>query len=515
LSKKRIAEATFIVVILGVLSKVLGFAREQMIAVFFGATGRTDAYVVANMIPVLITGLISGPLSTAFLPVFASHVAKGDREGASRLASSMITISTVGVLFLAVMAMFPADHLVRLVAPGFSGETFSSAVALTRVFLPAMVIPLLSSFAKTILNSNDHFAVPALAPSIQNLVIVAVVALFAPTFGVTSLAVAVVLGYLAAFAVQVPSMVKVGGWPKATFRVDDSVTKVFKLSWPLMAGSLFSQFYLFVDRNLASHLPEGSIAALSFADRIRQVPLGLFVAAVVTVVYPSLSGMWAQKDQDGFKETTIMGLRYVEFVCIPAALGLMVLANPVVRVIFQHGAFTREATALTASALLAYCPALVGMAAIQIINVAFYSSQETRIPVLLAAGVAALNTVLDLLLIKPFGHVGLALANSAANLLGALAGLHALNRMSRLPLRSLFRSLTKILLASGTMGVVALALSRATGFHRAAESILRDAVSAGIVIGGAGLSYLLLAAVLKCEELSAFLGLLKRSKGSP
>ncbi len=512
MSKKRIAEATVTVVILGALSKVLGFAREQMIAVFFGATGRTDAYVVANMIPVLITGLLSGPLSTAFLPVFASHVAKGDREGASRVASSVITVSTVAVLILSVAAMFPANRLVRLVAPGFSGSTFASAVMLTRVFLPAMVIPLLSSFAKTILNSNDHFAIPALAPSLQNLVILAVIALLAPTFGVTSLAIAVVLGYLAALAVQIPSAVKVGGWPKVSFGIDDSVRKVFKLSWPLMAGSLFAQVYLFVDRNLASRLPEGSIAALSFADRIRQVPLGLFVAAVVTVVYPSLSGMWAKNDQDGFKETAIMGLRYVEFVCIPAALGIMVLATPVVRLIFQHGAFTKEATGLTASALLAYSPALVGMAAIQVINVAFYSSHETRIPVLLAAGVAGLNTVLDLLLIKPFGHVGLALANSAANLLGALAGLYALNRMSSLPLRSLLRSLTKILLASGTMGAVALLLSQATGFHKEAASLMRDAANAGIVIGGAGLSYLILATVLKCEEMSALVGLLRKPK---
>ncbi len=209
------------------------------------------------------------------------------------------------------------------------------------------------------------------------------------------------------------------------------------------------------------HLPEGSIAALKFADRLRQVPLGLFVAAVVTVVYPNLSGMWAKKDTAGFKETAIMGLRYVEFICIPAALGLMVLARPIVRLVFEHGAFTAGATSVTASALVAYSPALISMAATQVIFVAFYSSQDTRTPVLLAAGTAVANILLDVLLVRFLGHVGLAVANSLAATLGALAGLYALNRLSRLPLMSL-RRLAKILVKLYHNGM-SLALS-SSGF---------------------------------------------------
>ncbi len=511
MSKKRIAEATVVVVFLGIVSKILGFAREQMIAVFFGATGRTDAYVVANMIPVLVTGLLSGPLSTAFLPVFASKVAEGDEKAASRLTASVVSISTALVLAVSIIAVFPAKKLVTMVAPGFSGTTFEDAVMLTRVFLPAMVIPLLSSFAKSILNSKDHFAVPALAPSIQNLVIVAMVALLAPTLGVKSLAIAVVLGYAAALFVQTPSVAKVTGLPRISFRLGEDVKKVLKLSWPLVAGSVFTQIYLFIDKRLASRLPEGSIAALNFADKVRQVPLGLFVAAVVTVVYPSLSAMWAKKDRKAFEETAIMGFRYVEFVCVPAAFGLIVLATPLVRLIFEYGAFTSAATTLTARALLYYSPALLGMAAIQIISVVFYSSQETKIPVFLAAGVAVLNTILDLLLIKPFGHVGLAVANSIASLLGALVGLYALNRIYRLHLRALIVPLGKILLASGVMGLVAWVASTATKFHKGTGSLSQDVIRGGLVIGIAGLSYFGMAFLLRCQEMSTFTELFKPS----
>ena len=513
MSKKRIVEATFVVIVLGALSKMLGFAREQMIAVFFGATGRTDAYVVANTITGVITGILSGPLSTAFLPVFASHVANGDREGASRLASSVITISTAAVLGISVAAMLPADKLVSIAAPGFSGTTFNDAVLLTRVFLPAMAIPLLSAFAKSVLNTYDHFGIPALAPSLQNLVIVAIISLLAPVFGVASLAVAVVGGYAAGLAVQVPQWFKVGGRPSFSLRMDESARRVMKLAVPLMAGALFSQLYLFVDRNLASHLPEGSIAALSFADRLRQVPLGLFVSAVVTVVYPTLSGMWAKNDSEGFKETAIMGLRYVEFICIPAALGLMVLAKPVVRLVFEHGAFTAGATSLTASALVAYSPALVAMAATQVISVAFYSSQDTRTPVILAAVTAVLNVLLDLVLVRFLGHVGLAIANSLAATLGALAGLYALNRLSKLPLKSLATSLAKILVSSTVMAGAALALSAALNFGEGTGSLLRDVLTAAVVIGGAVLVYILVAAVLRCEEMSTFAAMIRRRMG--
>ncbi len=508
-TKKRIAQATFIVVFLSILSKIAGFAREQLMAFFFGATGQTDAYMVANTIATLVVGMISGPLSTAFLPLFAGRVAQGDREGALKFASTAVTVTSLTVLGISVLAVFPAPTLVRLVAPGFTGERLQTTVTFTRMFLPIMVFPLLSAFSKSILNTYDEFAVPALAPVLQNLVIITVISVFAPTMGIMALAVGVVLGYVVAFASQLPALRAQNGLPGLSVEFDESTGELLKLAGPLMVGTLFAQLYTLVDKYLASGLEEGSIAVLGYADRIRQLPLGLFVTAVVTVLLPALSRMWANEDDQGFRETILLGLRYVEFICIPSAVGLFILSQPLVRLTLERGVFSGDATSMTAAALRAYSPALVAMAATQVVVASFYSSRETRIPVGLSVVTALFNTVLDVVLVRYMGHTGLALANSIAHSAGALVGLYLLNRLIDLPFRELGRSLTKILVASGAMGLSAFGLARWLDYFGSAANLRTDLAKSAVVLGGAILTYLVVAAALKCEELSMVSDLLK------
>lgn len=507
---KRMAQAAFVVFLLNTVSKLSGFAREQMVAVFFGATARTDAYVIANRIPTMVTGFLSGPLSVAFLPVFAALLAKGEKDDASRMASSIITVSTLSVLLISLAAMIPASAIVRTIAPGFSDETFASAVTLTRIFFPAMVLPLLAAYAKSVLNTYHEFTIPAVAPILQNLTIIASVAVFAPVLGLAALAAGVVAGYALNLAIQLPAWWKKGLWPSFSLRVDENVKKVFLLSLPLMANSLFSQAYLLVEGNLASRLAEGSIAALSFADRVRQVPLGLFVAAVTTVIYPSLSAMWARQDKEGFRDTAITGMRYVSFICIPAAIGLMALAGPCVRLAFQYGAFTPEAATATADALVAYAPGLVALSVAQVGGIAFYSGQETRIPVALGIGTSLLNALLGIALVRSYGHLGLALANTVAHTVGAMASLYILSRfLGGLRVKALSLSLAKTLGASIPMGVTALVLARVTGFAQSTGGLARNALSAAVTVGGAAAVYFVLAFVLKCEEMTLLVGLAK------
>lgn len=512
---RRIAQATVVVLLLNSLSKLSGFAREQMIAIFFGATARTDAYVMANRIPTLVLGFLSGPLSTAFLPVFAAAIAKGDRKAASRVVSSIVTMSTLIVAIVSVLAIVPAPALVRLIAPGFSGSTFDSAVLMTRIFFPAMLFPLLSAYAKQVLNTHGEFALPAVAPFVQNLVIIASIALFAPALGIPALAIGSVAGYVVNLVVQAPLWRKRGPWPGFSLRLDQTTRSVIALAIPLMAAALFSQAYLLVEGSLASRLPEGSIAALSFADRVRQVPLGLFVTALTTVVYPSLSTMWAKKNIAEFGDTAIMGLRYVAFICVPAAAGLMVLAGPTIRLAYRYGAFTSEAVSATAAALVAYAPGMIALGVASMTGIAFYSGHETRIPVALGVGTSVLTALLDLALVGPMGHVGLALANSLGSIAGAIAGLYVLSRfVGGLPNRSLLISLGKIAAASVPAAAVAFGLSRLTGFESGAGSFVTNVAGAAVTIGGAGLAYLVSAILLRCEEMTVVMGLAKDRFGS-
>jgi len=514
LSKKSIAKATFIVAFLGVFSKLLGFFREQLIAWFFGATGATDAYLVALLASGLIAAIISGPVSTSFLPVFALYLARDDEKGARKVASSTITLSS-GLVFLLSLAAIPwVPQLVSLVAPGLSGPNYRTAVRLTRLFLPVMAIPLLAAFCKQILNSYKEFTIPALQPVVQNLIIVALVALLAPVLGVWALGFAVVAGYCGAFLVQVPALRKTGLGLGFSLEVGEGTRRVSRLALPLVLGSIFGQVYLMVDKALASHLPEGSISALSFADRLRQLPLGLFVTAVATVVYPTLSEMWGKKDQRGFEETINLGLRYVGFIVIPAAGGLSVLTQPIVRLAFQRGAFTEAATLLTSQALLAYTPGMVAMAASQIITTSFYSSLETRLPVMLSIGTAVANIGLDVVLVRFMGHVGLALANSLAAWAGVILSVYLFSRfIFRLSFRSLGVSAAKIAAASSAMGLWVWLLARITGFYRGYGRLAKDIGMGLLVAGSAVLVYLLAAWILKCEEMVLFIELVREKLG--
>lgn len=508
------ARATVIVAVLGVLSKIMGFVREQLVAWFFGASGLTDAYVVALSIPTVLTGLISNPVSTGFLPVFASYVARDDREGAANLASSVTTLS-VGAFVLAGLAAIPfAPALVRLYAPGFSGAVFDSAVGLTRLFFPAFALPLLGAMYKGILNTYKQFTIPGIAPFVQNFCIVSLMALLAPSLGLRGLAIATVAGYFAYNAIQVPWLRELRLGLRFLPEVGSGTRQVLKLALPLMVGGLATQLYTLVDKNLASKLARGSIAALNFAARIRQLPIDLFVTAVITVVFPTLSEMWARKDKEAMGETLITGARFALFVCVPSAVGLTVLSKPVVRIAFERGAFTGSATLLTAGALSVYSIGIVGLALARIIDVGFYSSQNTWYPVILAFGVSCVNILFDFMLVGPMGHNGLALANVLASWMGALAGLVLYTKhIAGVDYRQLAQAGLKILVSSAVMGVTAWTLGTYSGVISGTGSIKKDMFLTFAAVGISVFVYLVGALILKCEEIVLITNLLRRRLG--
>ncbi len=509
-SKKSMARATTIVMVLGIISKIMGFVREQLIAWFFGATGPTDAYMVALAIPTVLVGLISNPISTTFVPVFTSYLNSGDRKNASRVASSVITLS-VGTFFIIGVVSIPfAPALVRIYAPGFSSELFGSAVALTRLFFPAFALPLLAALLKAILNSHKEFTIPGVGPFVQNLTIVALVALLAPKMGLFALAIATIAGYLAHVLVQVPAVRKTGLELRFSTEVNEGMRKVLSLSLPLVLGGLATQMCLMVDKNLASRLPSGSISALGFADRLRSLPMDLFIAAVVTVIYPSLSEMWARRDKSGMGDTLLTGIRYAMFLCIPSAIGLIVLSQPLVRLAFERGAFTSQATLLTASAVSVYSVGIVSMALSRLIGVAFYSTQDTWRPVLLALATSGLNILLNFAFVQPLGHIGLALANVISTWVGAMIGIWMYTKyISGFSVRDLIRSSLKIVLCSVLMGAFAWIGAYYSGLMAGTGSAQKDLLLAILVIGGSVLVYLVSALVFECEEIVLVRGIFR------
>ena len=495
------AEAAFVVMVINVAAKVVGFFREQLVAMFFGATGETDAYAMALLIPNYLTGMIQ-TVQVAFLPVFAAYLASEDRDRAWRMASSVFTISVLAVLMIGILSIGPTGAIVRLVAPGYVGERFEATVFLTKILLPAASLVYLGALLKQVLNSYQEFAVPAVALLVQSLVTAASVALFAPVFGLWSLAAGTVGGYAGAVLIQLLRLLKERPQFRISFELDEGTQKVFRLAAPLALATLASQLYLLVERGLASFLPEGVVAAIRFTDTVRQLPIGLFAAAVVTVAYPALSTAWSKGDKEGFSSTFVSGFRYVQFVILPSVAGLLLLADPIIRVIYERGKFTPAHTALTASVLRAFAPAVVGMAGVQLINTAFYSTQQTLVPVLLGIVSSAFNIVLDMLLVKPMTYVGLGIGNTLAQWGLMAAGLYMVwRRIGGFRMRPLAVGVAKIVGATGVMGVYCYGTARLTGYYQGGVPLVTDLIRTAIVVGGGAIVYFLAAYLLRIEEM--------------
>lgn len=482
MNRKTLARATVLATALTIGSERLGFVRDQVIALYFGASGQTDAYLVAVTLPNLFMGVLVGAIGTAFLPVFSQRLVEDGDEAAWRVSDTIFTLTAGLGLVLAAVGLALAPWLVRLMAPGFDAQTLHLAVTATRIVFPAVVLAVLTGPLRAVLNSFQHFAAPAAAPIVQNLVIlVALVGLVgAAGMGVEGLALGLAVGMAVSVLMQFPALLHRGFRLRLRLDLRDvGVRRTLALAEPIVLGALFGQIYVLVDRALASGLPAGSIAVLSFADKLRQLPLGIFAAAVATVVYPSLSQLAARDDVAGLKDTLGTGLRLVALVTVPSAVALMVLREPLVRLLFQRGAFDAGDTAATAAALLFYAVGMIGLGANMVLVTAFYSLRDTATPVVIGAVGTVLNIALDYLLVGPVAHAGLALANTATALVSTgllLAALH--RRLGAMGYRQSCVAVGEI--AAASLGM-AVALQVMLGWSRLAAS-----GAAAVLAGGRG-----------------------------
>jgi putative peptidoglycan lipid II flippase len=502
----RSTRATLTLAVLLTVSRLVGFVRSQAMAALFGATGETDAFVVAVSVSSLVTA-VTGPVTVTFLPVYAALAAKGDPQSARKVASQVITLVSSFMMGASTVLAAFAPQVTRLIAPGFAAHTYANAVALTRVMLASMVLPLLASFAKSILNTRGQFAVPAVADIIENLIVVLALVLLAPALGVVSLGIAVAAGFLVLFLIQYFCLTRSGSWPPMEIGFCRETRAVLRLALPLMASSAFHGLHRFVDKALASRLAEGTMAVLEYADRIRWLPVGVLVAAVTTVMAPSLSGMWGRRDKRGFAHAVEANMRGIMFVCLPFATGLMVLAKPIVRLAFQRGAFTPGAAQATASALIAYAPGMVATAAVRVLTTAWVSSQKTGLTLVIGIWSSLLNVVLDYALVGPLGYIGLALASTVSGFLTLLGAAWYLgrDRERSLNLSSLVPPIGKMVAASTVMAAVALRLSDIMGLNKVPGTAAHDLMLLACVSGVSVAVYLTITGVLGCEEARRFL----------
>jgi putative peptidoglycan lipid II flippase len=513
----RIIKAAGVVGAATFLSRILGFIRDAAIAWYFGAGLSTDAFIAAFRIPNLFRKLFGeGSLSNAFVPVFTEYLTHQGKPEALRLARSALWFLSALLVVVTLVGILLSPLIVSVVAPGFSGESgkASLTVALTRIMFPYVFFICLVGLCMGILNVLGHFAGPALAPVLLNLSMIGAIFCISPYFDepVFGLAIGVLIGGAVQLWVQLPLLFRKGVrfWQKSKI-FHPGLKKIGKMMLPVILGGAAYQINILVGTLLASFLKEGSVSYLYFADRLVQFPLGIFAIATATAVLPSLARQAAVKDLPAVTDTFAHTIKLILFITLPAMVGLILLRDPIIAVLFQRGEFDAEATRLTAYALLYYAIGLWAFAALRIVTATFFALQDTRTPVITASISIVANIVFGILLMGPLAHGGLALAASLASIVNLILLIMALKaKLGPLGWRSITYSAFKTLVCSGIMaGAVWVVADTTISSDTPSLSGLLVGLTASIATGI--LSYGLISYIMRSPELLNIITEVKKS----
>jgi putative peptidoglycan lipid II flippase len=512
----RVVRAAGIVGVATMLSRIFGFLRDMVVAGFFGAGLTTDAFFVAFRIPNLLRRLLAeGSLTVSFVPVFTEYLKNKTRAEALDLANVTFTVLSIILVVVSLLGVLFSPFIVTIMAPGFSKTPvqYDLAVFLTRLMFPYILLISLVALCMGILNSLRHFAAPALSPVVLNLAMILAALTLRGFFRepIVALAVGVMAGGMLQLAMQWPFLVKMGVRLKPDFRFrHPGVKRIGLLMLPAVFGAAIYQLNVFIGTILASILPTGSVSYLYYADRIVELPLGVFAIAVGTATLPSFSEQVALGKMDELKRTITFSLRLILFITIPSTVALIALRVPIISVLFQRGAFSAQATLLTAQALLFYAVGLWAFSLVRIVVAAFYSLQDTRSPMKAAIVALVVNVALSVALMFPLKHGGIALATSVASAVNfGLLWVILRRRVGTILDRAFYGSVGKTAAASLIMWGVILLIGRLYPWHTSGAFDAR-LIHLLLCVAGGGVAFFAAAFFLKSPEIVITLGSLQR-----
>lgn len=407
------------------LSRILGFVRDFVVARAFGAGVETDAFFVAFRLPNLLRRMFAeGAFSQAFVPILAEYKNKRGEAETHRLVNHVASALGLVVLIVSIIGAIFAPFIIYATAPGFSNDAtkFELTVQLTRITFPYIFFMSLVALAGGVLNTWSRFAIPAFTPVLLNLSFIGMALFAAPYFDppVMALGWAVFIGGLAQLVLQLKPLAQIGMLPRFSLDFSDpGVRRILKLMAPAILGVSVSQISLLINTVFASFLPSGSVSWLYYADRLMEFPAGMLGVALGTILLPSLSKMHADKNPTEFSSLLDWGLRLTLMLTLPAALGLALLAVPLITTLFYHGAFTAADVFQTRTALVAYSAGLAGLILVKVLAPAFYARQDVRTPVKFGLITLAVTQLMNLVFIGPLQHAGLALSIGLASCINA------------------------------------------------------------------------------------------------
>jgi len=486
------------------ISRIFGYVRDAVIFIFLGATGSTDAFFVAFRIPNFLRRLFAeGAFSQAFVPVLSEYKEKHGQQELKMLVNHVSGVLGLVLLLITIVGVLIAPLLIYLIAPGFADDPhrFDLTGQMLRITFPYILFISLTALSAGILNTFNRFAVPAFTPTFLNLSLIAATLWLAPMFEqpVVALAWGVFIAGIAQLLFQVPFLSRLGLLPKFSLRgASDGVRKIGRLMLPAIFGSSIVQINIIINTVIASFLVAGSISWLYISDRFVELPLAIFGVATATVILPRLSKQFVNQSSSGFNQTLEWALKLSILIAIPSAIGLILLASPILTSLIQYREFTELDTQMASLSLMTYALGLPAFMLIKVLAPGFYSRQDTKTPVKIGVIAMLCNLVLNLSFLwiwsrftLPGPHAALALATSISAYLNAGLLFLMLKKSAAISMQfGWFKYLSQITIASALMivGLTQLLPETSqwlewTGFSRIAALLGFMALGAVLYIG--------------------------------
>lgn len=517
---KNITKAAGVIGSATLLSRILGFVRDCIIAKLFGTTNPAQAFVIAFTIPNMLRDLAGeGAANAAFIPVLTEYKSRHTKEEFWELANILLNVMIVVLMIISMLGIVLAPVIIRVIAPGFISqpEKLNQTIILTRIMFPYILLIGLAAYAAGVLNSLKHFSMPALGPCVMNIAMIVIPLVFCPRMrdSIMALAIAVLVGGILQLAIQIPALRKKG--MRYKWRLDfkhPAVRQIGKLLIPRALSSSVYQLNIVVNRmcsSLTFIVGEGAPAALYYANRLFQFPLAIFGIALAQAALPTLSEQAQDSSLVKFKETISFSLRLIFFISLPAAVGLGILRVPITQVLFQHGAFDFYSTQITATAVLFYSFGLIFYAGNNVLNSSFYSLKDTVTPVKIAISALLFNIILNISLMGPMKVGGLALSTALSGALSfTLLMVFLIKKIGAINTKEIIRDFLKITLASLVMGIAILFLKNRFYDNFQASGIFIKVLGLFLFLSAGAIIYILTVFILKADEIKIITALLRR-----
>lgn len=448
-------KAVILIMVLTIFSKFIGFFRDITLSYFYGASGISDAYLISLTIPTVIFGFVATGISTGYIPMYTRIEEKEGTENSKAYTNNLLNVLLALATVVVIAGLIFTEPLVKLFASGFSGDTLQLATTFTRISIVGIYFTMSNRILSAYLNMHKYYVVPTLIGLPLNIVLIISIILSDRYDFVLLLAIGNVAAIVIQFVILLSFAFKKGFHYQFIFNLkDEHIRNMVVLAIPVIIGSSVNQINKLVDRTLASQISVGGISALNYANTLNLFVQGVFVVSISTVMYPLISKMASKGDMKGLKRALAQSVTGISLLVVPATVGSLFFAEPIVELLFGRGAFDGQAVTMTSAAFFFYSIGMIGYGLREVLSRAFYSLQDTKTPMVNAAIAMALNIVLNFSLAPSMGISGLALATSISALFGTgLLFFSLRKKIGVLGLGAIVPPFLKITLASLVMGI--------------------------------------------------------------